>query len=150
MSFDPQQFMNMQVTEATSTEFVSVPEGDYTAVVTKVDFRTVQAKNGEGEMAFMDVTWEIDDPTGSVEAVTGRKKNSARQSIILDVTEWGSLDMGKGRNVGLGRLREAVGQNRPGVAWSPSMLIGQPARVSIKHRMDGDRTFVDVRSVAKL
>lgn len=61
---------------------------------------------------------------------------SVRQTLWLDTTESGGLDFGKGKNVGLGRLREALGQNAPGKPWAPGMLVGGVAKVKVSHSID--------------
>ena len=139
--FDPDSFMSAQVEGEMSTDFTPIPEGEFTAVISDVKAR--QAKSS----TIMDVSWQIDD--AEVAAITGRDTNTVRQSVFLDMTESGGLDFAKGANVSLGRLREALGQNLPGV-WSPSMLIGQAARVKVEHRMWEGNTFADVKRVEKL
>ena len=58
--------------------------------------------------------------------------------------------MGKGQNVGLGRLREAVGLNSPGQPFAFSMLTGRVAKVVVKHRIHEDKIFAEVKAVAKM
>lgn len=139
--FDADTFKSSTVTGENDTVFTPIPEGEYQALAGKVDVR--QAKSS----IILDITWEIDD--AAVEAVTGRDKNSARQSIFLDITESGGLDMSKGKNVQLGKLREALGQNGPG-AWSPSMIEGNVARVKIAHRLYESQIFSDVKGVSAI
>lgn len=139
--FDTESFLSTTVEGEMSTEFVPVPEGEYTAIIKDVKAR--QAKSSH----IMDVVWEIDDP--EVREVTGMENPTVRQSIFLDMTESGSLDLGKGKNIALGRLREALGQNGPG-AWAPSMLLGQAAKVRVEHRIYEGKTFADVKAVASL
>ena len=55
--------------------------------------------------------------------------------------------MGKNKNVQLGKLREALGQNGPG-AWSFGMLEGASGIVRIEHREWNDSVFADVKGVA--
>lgn len=143
--FDAEQFMQSTVEGEMSTESVPVPAGEYVAVVKSVGSRSGE-KDGK-TWAMLDVTWEIDDP--QVAEVTGRDVNTVRQSIFLDINDHGGLDLGKGKNIGLGRLREAVNQNGP-QAWAPAMLEGQSARVRIDHRMYEGNTYADVKGVAKL
>lgn len=142
MSFDPDQFLNTSTDAPMSTEFTPVPEGEYNAVVSKIEAR--QTSNGK---SILDVVWAIDDEI--VRKVTGMDNPTCRQTIWLDVTDSGALDISKGKNIGLGRLREALGQNKPG-AWAPSMLIGNVARVLISHRLYEGQTFADVKKVSKL
>lgn len=147
--FSPEQFLEMQVTEASSTETIPVPVGEYTALIGEVKVRPWQKKDDPSVAGLtLDVTWEIDSP--EVKELLGRQKVTCRQGIMLELTESGTLDMGKGRNVQLGRLREAVDLNTPGVPFSFPMLPGRLAKVKVTHRVDGDQIFAEIRSVAKL
>ena len=141
MSFNPEEFMQTTTEEATSTEYVPIPEGEYNAVIDKVDGRETQKGS-----PVMDVTWKLDAPD-----VEDAHEKIVRQSIFLDLSEGGALLTGKGQNVQLGRLRAALGQNTPGQAWAPSMLQGNVAVVTVKHRMgDEGQIYNDVKHVAAL
>ena len=142
-TFNPDSFLNTTVTEASSTAYVPVPEGDFTAAVKEIKSRATP--NGA---AILDVTWSIDD--ASVEAATGMKNPTVRQSVFLDITEAGGLDTSKGKNISLGKLREALGQNTAGKPWQPGMLIGGVAKINVKHRLVEDNVYADVKGVAKL
>lgn len=144
-TFNPDQFLNTETTDATSTAYTPIPENEYTACVKEIKPRVTTSGK-----AILDVTWSIDDQDGSIEAATGMKQATVRQSIFLDVTESGGLDTGKGKNVQLGKVREALSQNASGKVWRPGDLIGGVAKVQVKHRMDGDATYVDVKGVTKL
>lgn len=147
-TFDPAAFQNTQFAEANSTTYVPIPEGEFMAVVSKQDIRPTS----KGQV-ILDVTWKIDDAT--VAAETGLAEPTVRQSIFLDMSESGGLDFGKGKNVALGRLREALGQNKSGAPWSFGHLLGQVAKIRVKQRIvpaeDGgeDRTYTDVTGVTK-
>lgn len=137
--FDPDSFMSGTVEGGNSTEYTPIPEGEYNAVIEKAEARTTPKGT-----PLIEVNFKLDAP--GVADADGR---SARYTVWLDVTESGSLDMGKGKNVALGRLREAVKQNGPG-AWNPGMLLGAVARVNIKHRVaDDGATYADVKGIAK-
>lgn len=147
--FNPDQFLDMQVTEANDTKLTPVPVGEYVAVIEDVKCRQWQSKQDPSKSGLtLDITWSIDDP--AVKELLGRDKVTVRQGVMLDLTESGGLDMGKGRNVGLGRLREAVGLNTPGQPFSFSMLVGRVAKVSVSHRIDGDNIYAEVKGVTKL
>ena len=141
--FDPDQFMNAETEGEISTEFTPVPEGEYNALITGVNARSTSSE--KGEYVILDVTWAIDD--AQVSEAVGMDNPTVRQSIFLDTTESGGLDLSKGKNIQLGRLREAVGQNDPG-PWAPSRLEGNVAKVRVAHRMYDGRTFADVKGVA--
>lgn len=150
--FDPKQFLEMSVDQANATEFVPIPAGDYVAVIDSVDARPWQAKDDPSKAGMaLDVVWSLDD--AGVKELLGRDVVKVKQGIMLDFTEEGALDMGKGRNVGLGRLREAVGLNEPGRPFAPQMLVGRPAKVKVEHRADPKdpaKLYAEVRAVTKM
>ena len=74
--FNPEQFLDMQVTDSNDTKSIPVPVGEYTAVAEEVKCRQWQSKQ---------------DPSKS--------------GLTLDITDSGGLDMGKGRNIGLSSAR---------------------------------------------
>lgn len=147
--FNPDQFLDMQVTESNDTKVIPVPVGEYTAIIGEVKCRQWQSKADPSKSGLaLDLIWEIDD--SAVKELLGRDKVTVKQGCMLDITESGGLDMGKGRNVGLGRLREATGLNTPGQPFSFSMLNGRLGKISVSHRIDGDTIFAEVKQVAKL
>lgn len=151
--FNPELFLNTTVTSSTDTQLLPVPEGEYLALsspVTADSFRTFDirkgARAGSKGMA-LDIEWTINDE--SLKTELGREPK-VRQSLMLDTTSDGTgLDFGKGRNIGLGRLREAFGQNQDGQPWSFAMLGNQVARVKVKHRLVEDKVYAEVSEVTK-
>ena len=154
-NFDPNQFATTSVKEANDTKTIPIPAGEYTGVVQgpmnekgKTGFRSTP----KGQL-LLDVVWMVDDENAA--KVTGIKTPTVRQSVFLDTTSEGGLDMGPGRNVGLGRLREALGQNVKGKSWSPMDIIGQVAKINVSHRIVRDEstgeenTYADVKGVTK-
>ena len=147
--FNPDQFLDMQVNESNDTKLVPVPVGEYTAVVEDVKCRQWQSKADPSKSGLtLDITWSVDD--SAVKELLGRDKVTVRQGTMLDLTDSGGLDMGKGRNIGLGRLREALDLNKPGQPFSFSMLNGRVAKVAVSHRVDGENIYAEVKGVAKL
>lgn len=147
-NFDPNTFLNATFTDANSTSSTPCPEGEFPAIAEKVDVSTWAKKDGSASGLKLDVLWDIQDE--SAKAVTGRNPTKVRQTVMLDLTESGQMDFAKGRNVSLGRLREAVGLNNPGEAFAFSMIQGRMAKVAVKHRVDGENIYDEVRGVAKL
>ena len=141
-TFDPSIFEQQQYTEASDTKYVTVPAAEYPAVIKSHKFRQ------EKGYTILDLVWAVDDQ-GARDA-TGMKEPTVRQSIFLDMTPNGGLDFGKGKNVKLGRLREATGLNQPGQAFSFNMLDGRPARIKVEHRISGEDTFADVKETTRL
>lgn len=147
--FNPEQFLDMTVTEANSTQSVPVPPGEYIAIVDSVKVRTWASKEDPSKSGVtLDLTWMIDDY--AVKEALGRDKVTVKQGVMLDVSDSGGLDMGKGRNVGLGRLREATNLNTAGQPFAFSMLPGKMAKVVVTHRIAGDQIFAEVKQVSKL
>lgn len=142
-AFDPDQFAQMPIEGANATEFIPIDEGEYPGVIQKYEFRPTE----KGQL-ILDITWKVDDQ--QQQEKTGRENLTARQSIFLDRLPNGSLDMSQGKNVQLGRLREALGMNTPGQAFTFTMLTGQAARVKVKNRKYEDDIFSEVKGVTRL
>lgn len=144
--FNPDAFLHTQFSEELSTKREVLPEGEYVGVIDKIEAGATPKGT-----PYLEVLWAIEHP--ELEDTIGRGKSVARQTVWLDLNDNGDLDSGKGRNIGLGRLREAVGQNTSGEPWAPSQLEGQAANVRVKHRADkNDPTllFEEVKSVSAL
>lgn len=130
--FDPEAFLNSTTDQSSETKFTPVPGGDYRALIDDIKLRVAK------ESTILDVTWQLLEVPQDVLEVLGRDKALVRQSLFLDI-ENGVLAVGANRNVQLGRVREAVGQNVSGQVWSPRMLKGAgPAqlRLEVKPRKD--------------
>lgn len=153
--FDTEAFLSQTVEGAGSTEFVPVPENvdnpdKYAgSSIEKLETRTVNLKSGETQV-ILECTWNIQDNDGDVAKATGRDKNTCRQSIWLDISPGGGLEMGSGKNLQLNRLREALGQNVEGQKWHPQMLLGVPAKPIVSHRITDDTTYAEVKRVFPL
>jgi len=133
-------FMATEIEGELDTEFTPIPEAEYQALIKEIKPGTTPKGS-----AFMEVIWIVDD--ASVRELLGMDEPTSRQTVWLDFTEAGALEFGKNKNVGLGRLRDALGQNT-GAPWKPTDLLGQVATVDIKHRL-GDKggVFAEVRAV---
>ena len=132
--FDAQNFMNAVFDEVNDTKIIPCPAGEFNAQIEKVEPKSGTISKGErtGETwAQIAVTYVIEDE--AVRQLVGRDVVKVNDGVMLDLTPSGGLDMGKGRNISLGRLREACGLNNPGQPFSPMMLVGQRVKVSIKH-----------------
>lgn len=130
------EFLGTTVTSA-SEKAKLIPENDagYLAIIANdgIDLKSFQYKTGDraGQTGYrMTVKWEVQDE--SVKELLGRTPYIT-QSIMLNFTESGAL---AAENPGLRALREAVNQNVDGQPWQPAMLIGQMARIMVKHGVD--------------
>lgn len=148
-AFDPDTFMDGDVEGEMDTVIVPVPVGDYQAIIDKVEARQIEGKDGKPDRVVCDVIWEVHD--NAVKELLGRDKVTVKQSLWLDTLDSGALDLGPGKNVGLGKVRAALGQNKPGEKWSLRMLNGAgPAMIKVGHRPDKNDpsvTYAEVKSV---
>lgn len=145
-TFDPDAFVNSQVEDNLSTEYPKLEEGEYHAVIEKVEAKNIEIKRGEraGEMMpLLEVQYKVSDEMndGRVQQSVGRSEHTVTAGFPLDITESGTLATGKGKNIRLGRLRDAVAQNKPGQPWAPSHLIGNPVLINVKHDLQGDAVY---------
>ena len=143
--FNPEEFLNQTVTASFSTKFDPVPEGEWPAVIddgqNAIKIRTLP----QGQVVA-DVLWNIVDE--QLKANLGKEKLVVRQSVFLDLNAEGKLDFGKEKNVQLGRIREALGQNFADRPWNIGMLKGAgPAKLKVTVR-DGE--YNDVKGVNKI
>lgn len=151
-AFDVNTFAQLTITDSMSTEMVPVPVGEYPATVREYKVGTWQAKDGSSNGLKMFVFWVL-DPNDAVKEATGRDENIVRQEMMFDLTDSGALDTGKGRNVRLGRIREAIDLNRPGEPFNFDMMVGRRATVSVGHRADQrdpSMLYAEVKDTAKL
>ena len=147
MSFDAQSFLDAAVSGTNDTKLIPVPQGEYQAFIDSVEPRPWQSKDGSQSGIALDVFWSIEDQ--DVKDYIGRDSVKVKQGIMLDLTPEGKLDMSKGKNIGLGRLREAVGKNDSS-AFSFNMLPGLAAKVLVSHREYNGDIFAEIKGVAKM
>ena len=131
--FDPNSFFEQVIAEVGSTEAVPIPAGEYLATIDKKEVTTWQKKDDPSVSGLkLKITWSLEDQ--AVRDLLGRDKVVVVQDIMLDTTETGGLDMGKGRNIELNRLRAAVDLNVSGFSFH--QLDGRMARVTVKQDQD--------------
>lgn len=149
-NFDPNQFLDAQITEE-SKRRPPVPAGmDLIGTITDVTVRgNIQGKKDPTKSYnFLDVKIEA-QTTPALQAEGHPPTVTYVDGIILDVTDAGQLDMAPGKNLKLGRYRNALGMNVAGQPFSPRQMIGRTIRIKIKHEaFDGDM-LDKVDSIAK-
>jgi hypothetical protein len=152
MNFDPQSFLNNTAIEgAMETKFVTCPAGEYNAPIIDVAARSIKDKTTGEESPIVDVIWGVSD--AAVQAATGMEVVKVRQSIFIDLTPQGGLASGPGKNIQLGRLREALKQNDPSVSWNFNMLKNAVAKIKVEHSpnpKDITNPYANVTAVAPL
>lgn len=146
--YDPKTFASMTFTGANSTETATLPVGEYKATITKHDIKPWQKRDDPsvGGLKLV-VTGEVQHP--ELKSEMGREKSLVDYEVMLDLTPEGGLDMGKGKNVKLGKLREATNLNDATRPFSFDMLIGREISVTIKHDEYKGQLYAKVSGVAK-
>lgn len=153
--FNAEQFLNTTQTAANATKLDPIPAGVYKAVsqpITRESFDDYDIKNGPraGTKGYsLNISWKLDD-----EAAGEYNGRLAFQRCFLDITPDGNgLDMGKGKNIDLGKVREALGQNADGQPWQPSMLGSQVAMINVEQdvdKNDSSKVYSRVKSIAPI
>lgn len=149
-TFNPEQFMSTTTTDKMDTNTIPVPDGTHRAQVDSINYRTLEAKDTNPERTIMEINWAV--TSDDVKKKTGLDKPIAKQSIWLDLNGQGQLLTGAGKNIGLGALREALGQNKPGKLWAPSYLNNAVATILVKGEKDKqnpDVVYARVTRVSK-
>lgn len=123
-TFNPDTFLSMETANALPSKYTPYPAAEYRANVTDVKGATVKTKNGDKPV--LTVTFGLLD-ADNIRSQLGLDANAeltVRRDYWLDLTDGGAWDFGPNKNVQLGQLREALGQNKPGQPWSPLMMRG--------------------------
>lgn len=163
VTFDPGAFMQSTIDQPLETEFRLVPEGMYPAMIGDFDETAIERiefeyrrgpKAGQpGSMVKLTLPFSIQDD--KVKAELQRENVNCQMQLILDIDPSGRLDFGQDKNIKLGQVRNAVGQNTPG-PWTIGQLKGAgPLMVKVTHEevktAGGEKmTFARVTRVAPL
>lgn len=143
MSFDLDSLMEATITESNSTSLKPLPADDLPGVIDKV--KLSQGEKDGKTWVRMDVIYDVTCPAAC--EATGLEEPKALQAVFLDINPNGTLDNAEGKNIGLGRLREATGLNVPGQPFNFSMLEGKPVVVKIKNEPNKSDPQGGLRSV---
>lgn len=146
MAFDADAFMGQSYDGELDTVIVIPDEGDYRAnfseFTSENGFRTFEAKKGNNigkEYTVFEPPFVLADDPRLLAIKTARGTDVVivrSKGVFLDLTDQGALDFSKGKNVDLGRMRDAVGQNQKS-GWKITDLIGQgPVMVRLIHEKD--------------
>lgn len=135
-AFDPAAFEAVS-TETLSTSVTPIPAGEHNAQIEDYKFSPgTSKKDGKSYMA-LDITYRFFDDNGALTMLLGREPKLTK-SIFLDVSPQGGLDMSKGKNISLGKIREALGQNVPGQPWALPMIKGGALKLLITEEPSKD------------
>lgn len=147
-TFDPDAFMNQEVEGPMDTKYPTVPEGVYTSIIEDVKVRQFTNKNGDTGIVA-DILHSIQDD--EVKKKMDKDKVLVKQGLFIDVAPNGGLDLSEGKNIKLGKLRDAVGQNAGG-PWNLNHLKGAgPLTIAVSTRSDPndpETVYNDVKRTA--
>jgi len=130
-TFDAESFMQTEVEGEMDTKYTPVPADDYHSVIDDIRIRAAK------ESVVLDVYHKLVGVDELCEAM-GMEQLMVIQGIFLDIDTNGAIALGPNKNVKLGRLREAVGQNSGG-PWNFAMLKGAgPIKISVSIKPDKD------------
>lgn len=136
--FSPDLLLDSTIETAGSTKRELCPPGVYLAMIGEPKAAAWTSRKDPSNSGFkFDIPFEI-MMTDELKKLTGRDKMTLTHGIMLELTEAGTIDMGKGKNVALNRLREAVGQNADGQKWNARMLQGKMVTITVKHEPSAD------------
>lgn len=152
MPFDPTTFMSQNFDTPMATKLEICPAGDFRFIVDDFDvekvFRTIDGKNGP--FTVWEIPCVLQDE--AVKAKLGRDKVIVRYKGYLDFNDDGTLAFGPNKNVKIGQLREALGQNAG--SWNFGMLRGagpfMGRVVHVPNDKDKDNPYVEISRVVKI
>lgn len=136
MELNPEMLLESAINAPLETKLIPCPEGEYTMLISALAIRTGTDKNGDG-YTLLNVTLEVEDQ--SVRESTGREKVFVQHSCKLDIVANPAngqpmLDTGKGKNIDLGRLREACDLNEEGQDFTMNMLLNRIVKGKVTQR----------------
>lgn len=138
-SFDPNQFLGSALTQPLTKRPPLAAGVPYSAVIQPLKVRSGtfnDKQTGEPrEWVAFDLPLEIEVPADQ-QAKIGQPKITLTDSVFIDSTPSGGLDMAPGRNRGLRRYYDATGLNKPGT--TPNHLPGNALKVILKHDVAKD------------
>jgi len=146
-TFDPQAMLDQAFEGSNATKIINIPEGEYTAMIQDLGVAQWVSRDQTKSGMKLSMRMILDDQ--KAREITGRDNVSVKHDVMLDFNEAGGIDTGAGKNIQLGRLREATGLNGAG-PFSFRQLEGKMLKVRIGHRVDGENIYDEVKGVTKL
>lgn len=152
--FDVNQFLSGSTDAPMATRPEKPKEGTYLARVSQVEnpdevgTKWIQPPEGNRTWIKLSIPFDVYDPT-LLESMGRKQPIKVWSDWRLDIDEnSGGAATGAGKNIDLGRLRAALGQNSPGVPWTFNQLFGAgPVKVKIVHqtnKQNPDDPFVKI------
>jgi len=150
-TFDPNAFEEQIITDVSATHMTPVPEGsDYKAIIDDYKFAEVAIK-GEKQLVLNVFFKLLEDPRLE-EVGLSADMAPVRHTLWLNLRPDGGIAYGPNQNVGLGKLRQALGLNKPNMQWSQLRGAG-PVSLTIAHRADKNDPevlYTDIKRIDKV
>lgn len=147
MQFDPNQFLDMELNQP-SEKRPPLPVGDYNAVIGEV--KAANWSKGEKSGTRLVVPLAVEVPPAVADQLRLNSSTiTLTDSIMLDVTESGTIDMAPGKNSRLRMYREALDMNKPGDVFSPRKMQGRPVRIKLGQEIYNDNLQERVEGIAR-
>ncbi len=154
-TFDAEAFMAQSVEAESETSYTPIPADDYNAMIEKVSIPRTFTREDGSEVPILEILYNVLDD--NVKEMMEMDQVLVSQSIFLDVildeNNNPTLAFGKNKNVKLGYVRAATGQNTP-APWNYKMLEGAgPLRIKVGVQVDKDdpeKIYNRVNRVSKI
>lgn len=150
-NFDPNVFLNQELSGSNETKFTPIPEGDEKAWIDDLGMDSYDDPV-RGNVPILIITYALTDDTGKLKELLQMDKPTVQDRLFLDLNPDGTIAFGPNKNVKLGRVREAVGQNDPKKKWQFNMLRGAgPVLLKIDHTYNkqNEGPFAHVARIVK-
>jgi hypothetical protein len=137
--FNADSFLQQTVEAKLDTKRVPHPEGDWDEGQIK-DLKITSGTAKESGKLWVRLQAIIinTDPNVAADMKLGDDQEpQVRWEEFLDLDDNGNLDVSEGKNIKLGKLRQACGQNSD-EAWSPMDMKGAPVGFRVKHQFNND------------
>ena len=146
--FDPQAFLDATL-DAPLTKRPPIMPNSYSATIGEVKSRAWASRDGTKSGIAYDVPLEVQlDPQEA--GRIGQPTVIISDSIMLDLTEDGKIDIAPGKNRKLRAYREATSLNVAGQSFNARMLQGRMVKVAVKHDSGDDgEVYERIGAVAK-
>lgn len=142
-TFDPAAFKATVVEGQFETHTTPLPEDTYIAAIGETAIRAIKIDN---EVSILcDVPFNVDDE--ALAERLGLNRLQVTQGFFLDLDKKGNLEFGPNKNIRLGKLRDALGQNSD-KAWNFGMLDGAgPLKIKVIKKPDKDDSSIEYNRV---
>ena len=148
--FDPATFLDATIDTPTEKR-PPLPIGDYLATIGDIEARQWQGKKDPSKSGIAyDVPLTLDIPA-EIQASLGLTLSTLtlKDSIMLDLTDNGTIDNSPGKNRRLRMYREATDLNKAGDSFSARKMVGKLVKVKVSHEIWEGQPVERVDGVAR-